>query len=229
MHQRTTATRSLSSPRRTKARAVTLLLPAEPAVARAVRRRRRLVRAQLPGELQERHRVLGGRLRRLPDAPPVHGRGPTMAEARRSENNTEVLPTDALKEAGQQLVSLLAQRAAQAASDRVTDLTGRLTGIAENGGTGVVSAFRGERNDDDRDSDDDPGRRRRRASLRNRRDVQQPEGQGRRPLRRRWRRWRRWQGQEAQGHRHFGIVWTSVFRCVRRTISGRSTKTSRAS
>ena len=55
------------------------------------------------------------------------------------------MPTDALKEAGQQLLSLLAQRAAQAATDRVTDLTGRLTGIAENGGTGVVSAFRGER------------------------------------------------------------------------------------
>jgi hypothetical protein len=83
-----------------------------------------------------------------------------MAEARRSDNDAEVMPTDVLKEAGQQLVSLLAQRAAQAASDRVTDLTGRLTGIADNGGTGVLSAFRGERTEDDvdrRGSDDDSG------------------------------------------------------------------------
>jgi hypothetical protein len=62
-----------------------------------------------------------------------------MAEARRSDNDAEVMPTDALKEAGQQLLSLLAQRATQAASDRVTDLSGRLTGIADNGGTGVLS------------------------------------------------------------------------------------------
>ena len=83
-----------------------------------------------------------------------------MAEARRSDNDAEVMPTDALKEAGQQLLSLLAQRATQAASDRVSDLTGRLTGIADNGGTGVLSAFRGERTDDDDDrrgSDDDSG------------------------------------------------------------------------
>jgi hypothetical protein len=87
-----------------------------------------------------------------------------MAEARRSnndaavDNDAAVMPTDALKEAGQQLLSLLAQRATQAASDRVTDLTGRLTGIADNGGTGVLSAFRGERTDDDDDrrgADDD--------------------------------------------------------------------------
>jgi hypothetical protein len=82
-----------------------------------------------------------------------------MAEARRSDNDADVLPTDALKEAGQQLLSLLAQRAAQAASDRVTDLTGRLTGIADNGGTGVLSALRGERTDDVEDDhgDDDSG------------------------------------------------------------------------
>jgi hypothetical protein len=74
-----------------------------------------------------------------------------MAEARRSDSDAEVLPTDALKEAGQQLLSMLAQRATQAATDRVSDLTGRLTGIAENGGTGVMSAFRGEKTDDDDD------------------------------------------------------------------------------
>ena len=83
-----------------------------------------------------------------------------MAEAGRSDNDAAVMPTDALKEAGQQLLSLLAQRATQAASDRVTDLTGRLTGIADNGGTGVLSAFRGERTEDDDDrhgADDDSG------------------------------------------------------------------------
>ena len=36
-----------------------------------------------------------------------------MAEARRNNNDAEVLPTDALKDAGQQLLSLLTQRAAQ--------------------------------------------------------------------------------------------------------------------
>ena len=78
-----------------------------------------------------------------------------MAEARRSEDRADVLPSDALKEAGQQLLSLLAQRAAHAASDRVNDLTGRLTGIAENGGTGVVSAFRGSAKSDDDDDRED--------------------------------------------------------------------------
>src|SRR5689334_11213001 len=104
-------------------------------------------------------------LRTLPGAPPVHGGGTTMAEARRSDH-ADALPTDALKEAGQQLLSLLAQRATQAASDRVNDLTGRLTGITESGGTGVISALRGSSktdDDDDRDdseSGDDGGERR---------------------------------------------------------------------
>ncbi len=83
-----------------------------------------------------------------------------MAEAPGSAAPTEVHPTDALREAGQQLLSLLAQRAAQAATDRVNDLTGRLTGITENGGTGVMSALRGSAHtdDDDRqDSDDESG------------------------------------------------------------------------
>ena len=43
-----------------------------------------------------------------------------MAEARRNDSDAEVLPTDALKEAGQQLLSMLAQRATQAATDRVS-------------------------------------------------------------------------------------------------------------
>lgn len=84
-----------------------------------------------------------------------------MAEPRRNESPTEALPTDALKEAGQQLVALLAQRAAQAATDRVTNLSDRLTSVTENGGAGVISTLRGERADngdhgaDDDDSDDE--------------------------------------------------------------------------
>src|SRR5215212_7836186 len=110
-----------------------------------MRRGRRQAPVRPHGERQERHRVLG-HLRRLQEARLVHGGGPTMAEARRSDSDAE---SDALKEAGQQLLSMLAQRATQAATDRVSDLTGRLTGIAENGGTGVMSAFRGEKTDDD--------------------------------------------------------------------------------
>jgi hypothetical protein len=59
-------------------------------------------------------------------------------------------------EAGQQLVALLAQRAAQAATDRVTNLSDRLTSVTENGGAGVISTLRGERADNgDRAADDD--------------------------------------------------------------------------
>ena len=50
-----------------------------------------------------------------------------MAEARRNDH-AEVQPADALKDAGQELLSLLMQRAAQAATDRVTDLSGRSFG-----------------------------------------------------------------------------------------------------
>ena len=70
-----------------------------------------------------------------------------MAES--SENTDQAsgvgdgLPTDALKEASQRLLSLLVQRAAGSATDRITGLSGRLTEVAENGGTGLTSALRG--------------------------------------------------------------------------------------
>ena len=44
------------------------------------------------------------------------------------------LPTDALKEAGQQLLGLLVQRATEAAAQRVTGLADRLTDVTESGG-----------------------------------------------------------------------------------------------
>jgi hypothetical protein len=44
------------------------------------------------------------------------------------------LPTDALREAGQQLLSLLVQRATEAAAQRVTGLADRLTDVTDSGG-----------------------------------------------------------------------------------------------
>jgi hypothetical protein len=67
------------------------------------------------------------------------------------------LPTDALKEASQRLVSLLAQRAAQSATDRVTGLSGRLTEVAENGGTGLTSALRGSQDGGPPEGEDEDG------------------------------------------------------------------------
>ncbi|QYN40206.1 SRPBCC family protein [Pseudonocardia sp. DSM 110487] len=45
----------------------------------------------------------------------------------------EAAPTDALRDAGQQLLALLVQRAAEAATERVTGLSERLSGVAEQG------------------------------------------------------------------------------------------------
>ena len=59
--------------------------------------------------------------------------------------------TDALREAGQQLLTLLLQRAAQAATERVGELTGRLTSVAENGGQGLRTALVGRERDEDED------------------------------------------------------------------------------
>ncbi|GEL23414.1 hypothetical protein PSU4_23680 [Pseudonocardia sulfidoxydans NBRC 16205] len=71
---------------------------------------------------------------------------------------TDALATDALKESGQRLLTLLVQRAAEAATDRVSGLTDRLDGITENGGTGVRKALGRGEDDDDRDRDDDDDR-----------------------------------------------------------------------
>ena len=66
---------------------------------------------------------------------------------------TDVVPTDALKDAGSKLLGMVVQRAAEAATDRITGLTDRLTGVAENG-SGLRDALRG-RSDDDGDGDGD--------------------------------------------------------------------------
>ncbi|WP_224391821.1 SRPBCC family protein [Pseudonocardia sp. ICBG1293] len=53
------------------------------------------------------------------------------------------LPTDRLKQAGQLLLKAAADRAVGAAMNQVEGLTERLTGVAENGGTGLGAALGG--------------------------------------------------------------------------------------
>ena len=57
-----------------------------------------------------------------------------MADQRETKPGVDALPTDALKEAGQQLLSLLAQRATEAAAQRVSGLADRLTDVTASGG-----------------------------------------------------------------------------------------------
>ena len=68
------------------------------------------------------------------------------------------LPTDALRVAGQQLLGLLVQRAADAATQRVSGLTDRLTDVSDNGGN-FRAALRGNRsaNDGQARGEDDSG------------------------------------------------------------------------
>jgi hypothetical protein len=63
-----------------------------------------------------------------------------MADATKA---TDSLPTEALKEAGQKLLTLLVQRATQAATDRVSELSDRLTDVAEHGGPGLKALVSG--------------------------------------------------------------------------------------
>jgi polyketide cyclase/dehydrase/lipid transport protein len=76
-----------------------------------------------------------------------------MAETKGKPGLADALPTDALKDAGQRLLGLLVQRAAEAATDRVSDLSQRLTGVAENGGQGLRTALTGKERDEDEDED----------------------------------------------------------------------------
>jgi hypothetical protein len=57
------------------------------------------------------------------------------------------LPTDALKDAGQQLLGLLVQRAAEAASQRVSGLADRLTDVTASGGD-FRAALSGDKSQD---------------------------------------------------------------------------------
>ncbi|WP_433275063.1 SRPBCC family protein [Pseudonocardia xinjiangensis] len=86
-----------------------------------------------------------------------------MAETTDKPSLSDALPTDALKDAGQRLLGLLVQRAAEAATDRVSGLSERLTGVAENGGQGLRTALSGKERaesdeDDGEEGDDDESR-----------------------------------------------------------------------
>jgi len=82
-----------------------------------------------------------------------------MADERDDKGSVaSALPTDALKEAGQQLLGLLVQRATEAAAQRVTGLADRLTDVTESGGDfRAALGGKGQRNgqvDDEADGDD---------------------------------------------------------------------------
>jgi hypothetical protein len=67
----------------------------------------------------------------------------TESTRERPAGGADVPSTDALKDAGQRLLGLVVQRAAEAATDRVSSLTERLSAVSENGGQGLVATLRG--------------------------------------------------------------------------------------
>jgi hypothetical protein len=71
-------------------------------------------------------------------------RGTTKAAPSRAADKAPVeTPSDALREAGQRLLGLLVQRAAQAATERVEDLADRLGDIGQDGGPGLSALLSG--------------------------------------------------------------------------------------
>jgi uncharacterized membrane protein len=74
---------------------------------------------------------------------------PDSSEQRDQQSNGGVLnelPLDHLKEAGQELLEALVTRAVSSVSGTVEDLTGRLTDVAKNGGSGLTAAVTGAKN-----------------------------------------------------------------------------------
>jgi hypothetical protein len=75
--------------------------------------------------------------------------------AEKTTGLTDALPKDALKDAGQRLLGLLVQSAAEAASERVSSLSDRLTSVAENPEQGLRTALgRGEKREESNGQDD---------------------------------------------------------------------------
>jgi len=70
-------------------------------------------------------------------------RASTKAAPSTAADNGSDTPGDALRDAGQRLLGLLVQRAAQAATDRVDDLADRLGDIGQDGGPGLSSLLSG--------------------------------------------------------------------------------------
>jgi hypothetical protein len=67
----------------------------------------------------------------------------TGKTAETAETLNDASPGDALRDAGQKLLGLLVQRAAQAATDRVGGLADRLGDVAKDGGPGLSAALSG--------------------------------------------------------------------------------------
>jgi hypothetical protein len=67
----------------------------------------------------------------------------TESTRERPAGGADVLPTDALKDAGQRVLGLLVQAATEAATNRVSNLSDRLTAVSENEGQGLGAALRG--------------------------------------------------------------------------------------
>jgi Polyketide cyclase / dehydrase and lipid transport len=79
-----------------------------------------------------------------------------MPEQRDDKNGlADALPTDALKEAGQQLLGLLVQRATDAAAQRVSGLADRLTDVTTSGGDVRAAMPGGRKQSDEADGEDD--------------------------------------------------------------------------
>jgi len=80
-----------------------------------------------------------------------------MAETKERPGIADVLPKDALKDAGQRLLGLAVQSAAESASSRINGLSDRLTSVAENPGQGLGTVFgrqREQAEDGDGEGDD---------------------------------------------------------------------------
>ena len=79
-----------------------------------------------------------------------------MPEQRENKSGlAEALPTDALKEAGQQLLGLLVQRATDAAAQRVSGLADRLTDVTASGGDVRAAMTGGRKQSGDPDGEND--------------------------------------------------------------------------
>ena len=77
-----------------------------------------------------------------------------MAEGSERTGLKDALPTDALKDAGQRLLTLVVQNAAATATQRIGDLSDRLTNVAENPDQGLGTVFGRQRDQDEEDTDD---------------------------------------------------------------------------
>ncbi|TWF80160.1 polyketide cyclase/dehydrase/lipid transport protein [Pseudonocardia hierapolitana] len=75
-----------------------------------------------------------------------------MAEGTDRAGLKEALPTDALKDAGQRLLGLMVQSAAENAAQRIGNLSDRLTDVAENPGQGLGTVL-GRRREQTEDTD----------------------------------------------------------------------------